>query len=80
MATLEVLQQRLADAENALHTVTLGGQATAIMDQNGERIEYSRTSPGALTKYIAMLNWQISQLTGSGVTGAPLRPVFGGPR
>lgn len=76
MTDLATLQQRLAEAETALHNALLGNAPTVVVDQNGERIEYSRTRPGDLNKYIQSLRWQIAQLQGTAVTGGPLRPVF----
>lgn len=74
--TLEQLQARLAEAQAAYHTVMLGGGVVVVVDQNGERVEYSRASGPALLKYIAMLQAQINALLGVAVIGGPLRPLF----
>lgn len=76
MADLAQLQLWLAEAQSAYHTVMMGGQATVVVDQNGERVEFSRTNPQALLKYIAYLQAQINLLLGVAVTGGPLRPLF----
>jgi membrane protease subunit (stomatin/prohibitin family) len=76
MADLAQLQAWLIEAENAQHTLMMGGAVTVVVDQNGERVEYSRTNATALAKYIATLRWQIGQLSGVAVTGGPLRPLF----
>ena len=76
MATLLQLQTWLSEAQNAYHNVMMGGAATVVVDQNGERVEYARTNSGALLRYIATLQSQINQLQGLAVTGGPLRPLF----
>ena len=76
MATLQQYQLWLAEAQMALHTVQLGGQPVVVVDQSGERVEYSRTNPLALLKYIAYLQSQINILMGVAVTGGPLRFLF----
>ena len=76
MADLAQLQAWLVEAQNAYHTVMIGGQPTVVVDQNGERIEYSRSNPQSLLKYTAYLQAQINLLLGVAVTGGPLRPLF----
>ena len=76
MADLAQLQARLVEAQNAYHTVMLGGGVTVVVDQNGERVEYGRANATALAKYIATLQAQINSLLGVAVTGGPLRPFF----
>lgn len=76
MATLEQLQARLAEAQAAYHSVMIGGSVTVVVDQNGERVEYSRANATGLAKYIAALQAQINSLLGVAVTGGPLRPIF----
>lgn len=76
MADLAQLQTWLTEAQNAYHTVMLGGGVTVVVDQNGERVEYSRANATALAKYIASLQAQINSLLGVAVTGGPLRPFF----
>ena len=76
MADLAQLQAWLVEAQNAYHTVMLGGGVTVVVDQNGERVEYGRANATALAKYIATLQAQINPLLGVAVTGGPLRPLF----
>lgn len=47
--------QRLAEAEQALHTLSLGGALRAITDENGERVEYTSANRVSLIAYINML-------------------------
>jgi hypothetical protein len=76
MADLAQLQTWLTEAENAYHSVVIGGSVTVVVDQNGERVEYSRANALSLQKYIATLKAQINALRGVAVTGGPLRPLF----
>ena len=76
MADLAQLQAWLVEAQNAYHTVMLGGGVTVVVDQNGERVEYGRANATALAKYIATLQAQIKSLLGVAVTGGPLRLLF----
>ncbi len=52
-------QERLAEAKAALHTITMGGGVRVVVDQNGERVEYSPANRAALLTYIAMLEAEI---------------------
>ena len=62
---------RLAAAEEAYHSVMLGGQAKVYVDQNGERIEYGVTNASRLAAYIA----ELKRLLGIGC-GGPLNIWF----
>ena len=46
---------RLAQAEEALHNLVTGRMARVIVDQNGERVEFTMTSVTQLQAYIATL-------------------------
>lgn len=76
MATLAQLQAWLAEAQTAYHNVMIGGGVTVVVDQNGERVEYSRANAAGLARYIASLQAQINSLLGVAVSGGPLRPLF----
>lgn len=66
------LQEQLAEAEAALHELTIGRSARVIVDQNGERVEFTATTRASLRQYIEQLKLQIS---GACATG-PLRVRF----
>lgn len=51
---------RLAQAQEALHNLVTGKMASVVVDQNGERVEFSKTNVGALQSYIATLTGAIS--------------------
>jgi hypothetical protein len=61
-----LLTQRLAEAEQALHDVALGGKPRVFVDQNGERIEYGPTSTLALQKYIFQLQSRLGIANSTG--------------
>lgn len=46
---------RLAQAEEALHNLVTGRMARVIVDQNGERVEFTMTSVSQLQAYIDSL-------------------------
>lgn len=73
MAQLTIAE-KLVEAENALHQLSTGTQPRVVVDQNGERIEYTATTVGKLRAYINDLKSQLStEPLGS---NGPLRAVF----
>lgn len=56
-------QARLTEAEGALHTLLMGGQARTYVDQNGERVEYTAANAGRLRAYIAELKLKLGVTT-----------------
>lgn len=66
--------QRLVEAEDALHQLLTGTSARVVVDQNGERIEYTAANTGRLRQYIVELKQEIAGAT-IGSNG-PLRVVF----
>lgn len=65
------LEQRLSEAETALHELALGNKARVFVDQNGERVEFAMTSMDRLRAYVLNLKVQLGQPTG--VSG-PMTP------
>lgn len=65
-------QEKLAEAEAALHDLTLGNSVRVLVDQNGERIEYTAASRGKLAQYVA----ELRKLTGVQVVTGPLMVYF----
>lgn len=65
------LTEKLADAEAKYHLLLTGQSARVIVDQNGERVEFTSASATRLAGYIADLKRQL----GSG-SPAPLVPFF----
>lgn len=68
------IAEKLVEAETVLHQLSTGTQPRVVVDQNGERIEYTATSISKLRTYISELKTQLSsdQVGSNG----PLRAVF----
>lgn len=58
MASEEELTARLAEAEDALHKVEIGGQEVVI-GYDGHRTEYSPANAASLRRYIRTLKQQL---------------------
>lgn len=54
------LQEQLDDAKRAFHELLTGSLARVVVDQNGERVEFTNANRGALAQYIQQLEAQIS--------------------
>lgn len=65
------LEQKLQEAEDALHALLLGQQARVITDQNGERVEFNAANRSALIAYIARLKHEIA-----GTSPSPVKVWF----
>lgn len=50
-----LLNQRLAEAEKAYHDLNLGLSARVVVDQNGERVEFTAANRTGLYNYIQEL-------------------------
>lgn len=58
------LKARLDEAEDAMHKLSIGGQARVVVDQNGERVEFFATRRNELRSYIMTLRVQLGMDTG----------------
>jgi len=74
MATL-TLAQKLVQAEDAYHRLMIGGQPLVVVDQNGERVEYTRANSAQLRAYILELQRAIAS-NGSTPTTGPMGVIF----
>lgn len=63
------LSEKLADAETAYHNLVTGKSARVIVDQNGERVEYTQANSSRLASYIEDLKRQLGQAD----SGSPMR-------
>lgn len=63
----------LSQAEAAFHQLRLGGQAKVVVDQNGERVEFTVARSSELRAYILELKTLLGLPTG--IVG-PLKPWF----
>lgn len=59
LATRAVLETRLREAENAYHELNVTGAVRTLVDQNGERIEYTVTNTQRLQAYITSLKVEL---------------------
>lgn len=66
------LQEQLAQAEQAYHELLIGQSARVVVDQNGERVEFTATTRASLRQYIEQLKLRISGTCPAG----PLRVRF----
>ena len=63
-------QELLAQAQQAYHDLMTGKSARVVVDQNGERVEFTSINAERLRAYIV----ELGGTTGSG--SGPLRPYF----
>lgn len=68
MATVEQKRKWLAEAEIALHDLQMGRAVRVLVDQSGERIEYTLTNHTRLMGYIETLKRELGII-------APTRPM-----
>ncbi len=59
-------QQKLDEAEAALHQLNLGRSARVIVDQNGERVEFTAANAGRLQAYITQLKVELGLISAPG--------------
>lgn len=53
------LAEQLADARTQYHALLTGQKVRVIVDQNGERIEFTAANAGRLASYITSLERQL---------------------
>lgn len=56
---MATIQEQLTEAQDALHNLLIGKAVRVYVDQNGERIEYTQATRGALVAYISDLKQQL---------------------
>lgn len=66
------IQQLLNEAIAAQHELNLGKSARVVVDQNGERVEYTAANSARLSQYIDTLYRQLN----GGTTRGPLGVIF----
>ena len=57
---------RLAEAEQALHSLMIGGSARVVVDSNGERVEFTAANSGRLRAYIQELKLLLGKTESTG--------------
>lgn len=69
-----LLEQQLKEAQAQYHTLQIGGAARVVVDQNGERVEFTSANKGNLYNYILSLKAQLG-LFSPACGGMPIRPA-----
>lgn len=65
----------LADAQNALHNLNTGRMPRVVVDQNGERVEFTAANRSGLVAYINSLTAQLAECTGPTCPPLPSGPA-----
>lgn len=77
MATIPLtLQQALDEAKLAYHQLNTGTMARVVVDQSGQRVEFTAANKANLYQYIQDLSAQIAGTTGTPFNNQPARFVF----
>lgn len=58
------IKARLQKARDAYESLMLGGQARAITDSDGSKVEYTAANVNSLLKYIRLLEIQLANAMG----------------
>lgn len=69
--------EKLAEAEAAYHKLMTGASARVVVDQNGERVEFTAASAPRLYYYILDLRGLVTAGISVAAPRAPLRFFFG---
>lgn len=65
------LSEKLQDAEREYHALITGSKPRVVVDQNGERVEFTAANAGRLMQYIQSLKAQMN-----GSNRGPMRVFF----
>lgn len=68
--------EKLVEAEAAYHNLMVNGAVRVVVDQNGERVEYTSVNAGKLLEYIAYLKSLIAEAAGYRPSRGPARMIF----
>lgn len=71
-----LLTTRLADAREQYHQLAIGGAARVVVDQNGERVEFTAANKGTLASYIMSLESQLAVVPIASMMAGPARFIF----
>lgn len=69
--------EKLVEAETAYHNLMVNGAVRVVVDQNGERVEYTAVNSSKLQQYIADLKALIAGEAGLYQPRGPARVIFG---
>lgn len=73
---LTIIRNRLDAAREQYHKLMTGKAARVLVDQNGERIEYTSVSSSSLLRYIRDLEAIIERETRGRNSSGPLRFIW----
>ena len=68
---MATVADRLAEAEAEYHALITGTKPRVVVDQNGERVEFTTANAGRLRQYIQSLKDQLGNKT-----SGPMRVFF----
>lgn len=72
----ELYTKWLAEAMNAYHQLNMGGSVRVVVDQNGERVEYTAANRQSLLAWITRLQNALQQPDPcASLLGAPGKPA-----
>ena len=70
-------QELLDEARAAYHSLMIGASARVVVDQNGERVEFTAANAVRLQAYITTLENKLADETGASRSKGPARVTFG---
>lgn len=65
MSKCQPIKDALSAAEDAYHQLMLGQSVRVLVDQNGERVEFTSANAGRLAAYVADLRRQLAICEGT---------------
>lgn len=68
--------EKLVQAEQAYHDLMVNGSVRVVVDQNGERVEYTAVNAAKLLQYITDLRALIAGSAGLMVPRGPAKVIF----
>lgn len=74
--TMATNAEKLVQAEQAYHDLMVAGSVRVVVDQNGERVEYTAVNAARLLAYIADLRGLIAAEAGIYPVRGPARVIF----
>lgn len=73
---MATLQERYTEAEEAYHNLMTGNMPRVVVDQNGERVEFTSTNAPRLLMYVNKLKAEIDALSNPTTSRGPARFIF----
>lgn len=70
---LVIIRERLTAARDQYHRLMTGKAIRVMVDQNGERVEYTAVSAANLMAYIKQLEGMLDAASGTNQVSGPLR-------